>query len=287
MLKMIKLHSKSLKLAAFYLAILMIISLFFSVNIYQLSTQAVERGLRGGRGPNYANLSNQARDYIEADRLAVLESTKSLVLQRLVLINLAILILGGLLSYYLANRTLEPIEKAQAVQSRFAADASHELRTPITALITENEVALADPNLDFKESKQLLESNIEELRKLFDLTERLMLFSGLENSENIKKEAINISDAIFLALNRAAPLAAAKNINIKHNISNNLKLLAYPGTVEELVFILLDNAVKYSPAKSTVSVNAKEVGDNIQIMVKDQGPGVAKKDIPYIFDRFY
>jgi len=93
--------------------------------------------------------------------------------QNLVIINISILVSGGLLSYYLARRTLRPIEEALAAQERFTADASHELRTPITAIKTETEVTLTDPDLTRDDAKEQLLSKIEELDQLPDLTERL------------------------------------------------------------------------------------------------------------------
>ena len=79
----------------------------------------------------------------------------------LIIINLFILVAGGLLSYYLARRTLKPIEEAHEVQSRFTADASHELRTPLAAIGLETEVALRDKKFNLPEAKKLLKSNLD------------------------------------------------------------------------------------------------------------------------------
>jgi signal transduction histidine kinase len=179
----ISLHKNSLRLASLYLVILMSISIFFSAMIYQLSVQELGRGLRGPRvaieGQMFPGISNEIRKAIDDEREEIYREAKARVFQRLVFINIIILMAGGGLSYYFAVRTLRPIEDAHEAQNRFTADASHELRTPITAMLTENEVTLMNPKLSLSEAKQQIESTIEELQKLSVLSDSLMLLAGL------------------------------------------------------------------------------------------------------------
>ena len=147
-------HKTSLKLASLYLAIIVAISLFFSIAIYQVSISELERGLRRPL-PVFegSGFSNRLREQLIEERISSYEEARSKLIARLVLANMLIVVFGGCLSYYLALRTLKPIEDAHEAQRTFAASASHELRTPITAMRSENEVALMDPNLTLADAK--------------------------------------------------------------------------------------------------------------------------------------
>ncbi len=283
-------HKNSIKLAGLYLAIMMLISFFFSINIYQLSVQEFDRGLRRPEPalniPGGPGFSIQIRDQLQQDRDQRYEDAKDRVVNRLLLVNLLILVSGGILSYFLALRTLKPIEEAHEAQSRFTADASHELRTPITAMRSENEVALMNPKLTLSQARQQIKSNIEELEKLTDLSDGLLRLARLENN-NIKRDTIKISNLIAKAVDRAVPIAEKKNILITAQSDTAASVSGDESSLMEAIVILLDNAVKYSPAKSKVIVRAITKQKNVVIQVIDTGAGIKATELPHIFDRFY
>lgn len=283
-------HKTAVKLALLYLAIMMAISLFFSANIYQLSVQELDRGLRrpGNVLDNFSDddlppslqryRAAQAQQYGEA---------KNHILQRLVFINLIILAGGGLLSYYLAVRTLRPIEEANEAQSRFTADASHELRTPIAAMRAETEVALMDPKLSLKDAKEKLRSNLEELDRLTQLSEGLLRLARMEHIE-LPTEPIRVAPIVEDAVNRVIPLAEQKNILITTGkISDDLQITGDAPSLTEVLVILLDNATKYSPEKSEVHIDVAKQPRYLTIQVRDQGVGIKASELPHIFERFY
>jgi signal transduction histidine kinase len=286
-----KFHKGSIKLATLYLAIIFAISMFFSITIYQLSVQELDRGLRGPRGGIERSLgmgfTQDIRDNLIAERDQAYRLAKERVLNRLIITNIIILIGGGFLSYYLALRTLKPIEEAQESQNRFTADASHELRTPITAMMTENEVSLMNPNLTLKEAKIQLASNIEELQKLTNLSDGLMRLAGLESSK-MRKDKVNSKSLIEAAVDRTASSAKAKNIEIKiANTIDNTYILGDDQSLQEALVILLDNAIKYSPKDTTINISLTKQSNSLLICVKDEGIGIKASDIPHLFDRFY
>ena len=267
----------------------MAISLIFSLGFYQVSVTELERGIRHQPGPigqimrtRNAELLNQLIDEQEDAVVAA----RARLQANLILINIFILLGGGMLSYVLARRTLKPIEEMHEAQSRFTADASHELRTPIAAMRLENEIALSDNSLTLKYAKELLQSNIEELDKLTKLSEGLLQLAQLDN-ESIETYNVKVRNIVSQAIERIAKEAENKKHKIvTSKIDGGLITVNEIAAVEALV-ILLDNAVKYSPNKSEISVTTKRSKTELEILVKDSGIGITPDAQAHIFDRFY
>lgn len=286
---MITIHKTSLKLSSLYLGIIMAISLFFSATLYQISIQELERGLRRPLPvfTNIAqgNLPGEIREQLLEQRAESFLEAKDKLIANLVLTNIIILLCGGVLSYYLALRTLKPIEDAHEAQSIFAANASHELRTPITAMRSETEVALMDPNLTLDEAKQQLKSNIEELEKLTALSEGLLQLAKAEGAE-LSKEVVPVQAIIDAAIKRLQTAADTKDITLKVIGSKTAHAIGNQTALTEIMAVLIDNAIKYSPRGTMVTIKTT-IKDDVRITVQDQGPGIAEDVQAHIFDRFY
>lgn len=286
-----KLHEGSLKLAGLYLTVLMTISLFFSGTLYKTSMTELDRGLRrpgtiltiGHGDPNFPD---SIRHQIIDEREDQYDEAHDRIVKQLVTINLLILVGGGVLCYYLALRTLKPIEEAHAAQNQFTADASHELRTPITTMRTENEVALMNPALTLHDAKTQLQSNVEELEKLTDLSEGLLRLARIENNHLVKK-AHALQPIVDTAVTRVLSQAEKRNIIITPLIETEKKVYGDEVSLTEALIILIDNAVKYSPDKSEVTVRVRAEQKQIIFDVIDQGIGINASEQPFIFQRFY
>jgi two-component system sensor histidine kinase CiaH len=197
--------------------------------------------------------------------------------------NILILAGGGIGSYLLARRTLQPIEYSYEAQSRFTSDASHELRTPLAVMKTELEVALRDPTLSKKEMKELLNSNLEEVNKLTKLSHTLLQLSRLDHT-GLTTEKIAVNEIVRSAI------AHYDKTGRRIHFSGPARTPYASGnavSIEELVTILIDNAVKYSPDDSVVEVTVTSGNRQASIKVKNSGEGIDASDLPHVFNRFF
>jgi two-component system sensor histidine kinase CiaH len=279
-------RSATFKLTMWYLALVVAISMMFSVVLYKVSTGELADGLHS----QTERIFNQ---YPVFDDSPLLKSTPydergdHRILDKLVFINVVVFFMAGFASYWLARRTLEPIEHAHEQQKRFTADVSHELRTPLTALKMESEVTLMDPTADAEELRKTLTSNLEEVAKLETLINNLLRLTRLEANElqqNFIK--IELSSVIDRAVKEADPHAKTRQIELITE-TNEIELYGDQDSLTQLVFIILDNAVKYSPNKSEIHITSTDLGEKVAIEIKDEGPGIDQVSLERVFDRFY
>lgn len=271
-------HSAALKLTMWYLLILMTISITFSAIIYQISSNELGRGI-APKGREYIYNLEIFED-LQQQRF---EEGRRRLLVNLMTLNLFTLAIGGGASYLLARRTLSPIKEAMDDQGRFTSDASHELRTPLTSMRSEIEIALRDKKLSAPAMRKLLESNLEEVDKLRSLSDRLLL---LTSEKQLALGSLSLDDVATEALNRVVALAQAKDITIE-NVVGRLNVIGSLDSLADLVTILLDNAIKYSPEKTQITIGSELQGKSAVLYVQDQGKGILASEIPHIFDRFY
>jgi signal transduction histidine kinase len=278
--------SARFKLTLWYFLIIAVISISFSAGIYQLLASELDRVDRLQRTRIERVLSDDLPHSPYLDPLIVAE-TKDRIRIALVIINLAILGSSTIAGYFLAGRTLEPIEEMVDEQKRFVSDASHELRTPLTSIKTEIEVALRDKKLNLSQSKSLLRSNLEEVDKIQKLSNYLLILNRYQerNSQTVFRK-VNLKEIVEKAVVSLKPQAKSKEITITEklisaNVYGNTDALA------ELTRILLDNAIKYSHDKGKIMVTLKKDGSKVNLRVQDFGMGIKASEIPYIFNRFY
>ncbi|OGD54412.1 hypothetical protein A3J78_00115 [Candidatus Beckwithbacteria bacterium RBG_13_35_6] len=284
-----------IKLTVWYLFIIMLISMIFSIIIYSIISREFERRFRQAQmrlraeqlGIPFPGLIPRELEEIEPILLEELNNAKKNLIFNLIIINGVILVLSAGASYFLAGKTLNPIEKALNEQKRFVADASHELRTPLTALKTSVEVALRDEKINLAEVKKVLYSNLQDIDGLESLTSNLLSLANLQdNANNLGFDKTNIAEVISKAVKKIKPLAKKKSITIKVDVKKQV-IVANKESLEKLLLILLDNAIKYTPKKGKIWINAERSRTNLTLSIKDTGIGIDKKDIPNIFKRFY
>ncbi|HUO61931.1 MAG TPA: HAMP domain-containing sensor histidine kinase [Candidatus Bathyarchaeia archaeon] len=285
-------RSAVIKLTVWYLLIIMGISLLFSITIYQAAMNEIDDRLAefqsyfempgpGGfvNGPGGAPNHRLFSAYRNDQRQTANRNISSL----LITVNILVFFGGGALSYLLARRTLRHIEQSHDEQSRFTGDASHELRTPLAAMKSELEVALRNPNLSKTEMHTLLKSNLEEVNKLTTLSKTLLQLSRLDHA-SLELEPVNLGTVASEVVQRYDKNASRINLNLP---SEQLVSKANHASIEELLTILVDNALKYSPKNSKIDATLSRDGRSVQFSITNGGRGISTENLPLIFDRFY
>ena len=286
--------SASTRLAATYLVVVMAVSLVFSVTLYKVLSQDIERSYRQSVnvidrfGAFGMRPDNRQRMMYEQERLDAKQDSMGRLINELLLINLAILVFGGGLCYVLARRTLLPIEEAHDALQRFTSDASHELRTPLTTMRTEIEVALMNDGITVKEAKDLLSSNLEEVDRLTHLSERLLMLARLDETE-LPMTQTTLDEVLQSALQTTQHRLEVKKQSVNYKPSKKLShdITADVPSLAELFVLLIDNASKYSAKGSEITLKTEQKGSSVMVHIIDQGKGIAAADMAHIFDRFY
>lgn len=210
-------------------------------------------------------------------------------LHTLAILFISLFSLACLGSYFLAGRNLAPISIAYDKQKQFTADASHEMRTPLAVMKLAVQGIANDE--DSKHSSFTLEtlSMLEqEVDRLSRLTENLMTLARSDNHALTPQfTQIDFSELASQVHSQLQIIAAQKNIHIKEQLATDVIITGEKPSLNRLLIILLDNAIKYSPEGTEISFTLTKQKHQVQISVADQGVGISAQDKERIFERFY
>lgn len=277
-----------IKLTVWYVGIILIISTLFSVAFYNSSTREIDRivdrlqfekireesGLPGFRRPSGGPSIEELLEYKERMRLTLL------------IVNGVILLFSAGAAYILSGRTLKPIKIMVDEQNQFISSASHELRTPLATLRTEMEGHLLEKEITDQQARNLIKSNLEEIERLQGLSNNLLRITQVQELASSAFEDVSISEVLDTAIAKVLPLAKKKNILITRKSKESI-IWGDKMSLVEVFVILLDNAIKYSPKKSEVSVVVQKNEKQVVVAIKDNGIGISEEDKEKIFERFY
>lgn len=196
------------------------------------------------------------------------------------------------------NEMISRLDKSFHHMKQFSSDASHELKTPLTILKGEVEVALRKGR-PAQEYEQILRSNLEEINRLSTIVDDLLMLSRTDLEQlPLQKENIRLSEILNDVVAQVDILAAPKQIHIQtENSDGEITILGDPLRIRELFLNLIENGIKYTPEKGSISITLEtEITSDrttdasngfAKITVSDTGIGIAKKDQERIFDRFF
>lgn len=186
------------------------------------------------------------------------------------------------------NQMLDRIEGAFRRVTQFTADASHELRTPVALIRTTSELALRKHRSEFEYREALGEIHDEAIRTT-DLIENLLTLARADaGKETLDRVPVDLASLVQEVSGRAEKLASQKGITLAWQTPEGIAQISGDrGTLRRLFFILLDNAVKYTPAGGHVQLDITQLPEKVIVEVRDSGVGISDQDLPHIFERFY
>ena len=188
-------------------------------------------------------------------------------------------------SYVLSGAVTRPVDRAWQQQKQFLSDASHELKTPLTVILSSAELLeqSAAP-----EQKQYVDNVRAESRRMKRLVEDMLTLSRVERGgEHLPDTTADLSDAAADAALRFEPVAYEAGHTLSYDIAPGLLVRGDSGKLEQAVAVLLDNAIKYAAPGTEVRLDAARQGKNACLWVENEGDPIPADKLPHIFDRFY
>jgi heavy metal sensor kinase len=185
------------------------------------------------------------------------------------------------------NEMIGRLQQSFTEVHRFTADASHELRTPLTALRAELEVALRRPAVPADEQR-LLGSILEECQRLTRLTDQLLTLSREDAGVTPREDQpLDLAVLIRDAAETMRPLATEVDLRLRIEVSGPIEIRGDATRLRQVVYNLVQNAIKYTAAGGEILVRALERDGDVVVSIHDTGIGIPTEHLPRVFDRFY
>jgi signal transduction histidine kinase len=183
------------------------------------------------------------------------------------------------------NEMLASLEESYRLQQRFVADAAHELRAPLTAILGNLDLLSRTPEMTEEERAESLDYADAEARRLSRIVSELLTLARADAGQTLERRPVELDRILLDALADVRSLAKGRTIDLRsfapavvHGDADRLK---------QLLVNLLDNAVKYSPPEAPITVELAVANGEAALTVRDRGPGIEPLDLPHVFERFY
>ena len=261
------------------------------VNIVQKAiNNKKEKGFIKCNSYNFAYLYRNGPRGIEMvfqDSTIHLNTIKRLVITSFIVGPISLIFLF-IVSIFIANKSIKPVEAAYNSQKRFIADASHELKTPLAIINTNIELINSNEEDTIKNQKKWINYISFQTERMSNLVNNLLYLAKADNNEVLGViSKFNLSDAIMSQLLSFEAIMYENNLMLDSDIQNDIEFIGDKESINQLIGILMDNAIKHSYEKSSIKVELKERKQKILLSVTNEGDTIPKEDIDKIFDRFY
>ncbi len=183
------------------------------------------------------------------------------------------------------NEMLESIDAAYQTQKRFVSDASHELRAPLTALQGNLELLQRKPSIPEAEREEILTEIECEANRMTRLVADLLVLARADAGIALKRCPVDLDATLLEAFREARHLAQGQSLTLDPFVPARVE--GDEDRLKQLLLLLLDNALKYTPVQGLVTVGLILKGTEVEVIVSDTGVGISTEDLPHVFERFY
>ena len=212
------------------------------------------------------------------------------IVNRLVLILISVgllaLLLAGVGGLFVSGRAMRPVRGAFHRQRTFVADASHELKTPLTLIKLNAEMVVREPTSP--RNRKVLEDQLSEIDRMNALVSDLLVLARLDADKlDVSRETFDLAKIIAETADRFIMRAAEEEILLDIEVPGELPALGDPRQTGQILAALLDNAVRFTPSGGLVTVVGSSDDSRVQASITDTGPGISPENLPHVFERFY
>lgn len=212
-------------------------------------------------------------------------------------VELVTLAVFFVISLFFSRWALRPVTHAWNQQRRFVADASHDLKTPLTVILANTSILMEHPERSVASQSQWVESTRSVAKHMQELVEDLLLLAQLDEqtasssrpaaSANAEPELIDLSDLVEGELLEFESVAYERGISLTQDLATGIAVRGDATRLRRLTATLIDNACKYASGTGTVSVTLRACGKQAELTVHNTGTVISPDDLPHVFDRFY
>ncbi|MFZ5966460.1 MAG: sensor histidine kinase [Bacillota bacterium] len=253
---------------------------------WRYAVAQVRKQVVNGNGQQYSVLENKYQIMF----LDVTEYNKRLsdLFTTLLFVGLIMLFAILIISLYFANQAIKPIAQAWEKQKKFVADASHELKTPVSIINANYDALLANQEETIKSQLKWLGYIRIGTDRMTKLINDLLSLAKLEDVNfDTQKMPFNISNAIHDVMQSMEAVVIEKGIKLTHSIEPDIIIKGDSESVKQVVTILFDNAIKYSNENGQVDISLTKAKRQVVFTIKNSGKGITAQDLQKVFDRFF
>lgn len=191
------------------------------------------------------------------------------------------------ISVLFSRWALKPVARAWEQQRRFVADASHDLKTPLTVILANTSILMQHPDRTIGSERQWLESTQHEAEDMQHLVEDLLLMAQVDEKAHAPFEPVDLTEAVEAEALQFESLAFDRGLALDCTVESGVRVSGDAALLRRMISTLLENACKYAGEGGTVEVALAKAGREAHLTVRNDGPAIPAEDLPHVFERFY